>query len=427
MEIKKVFNDKMVLVDNLGNQFGPFDEIIDKIDKFLVKKQGEMGLFDKTGKVIIPCEYDEITDRTFDFLVKKQEKTGVIDETGKVIVPCAYDEIKTHFVNKRKIFIVRSSNLYGCFDAESGKELLACEYTDIDLEQGILKTYELEGRVDLTNWNIILPVNYQEIVYFDKKYKVKYHDKYGILDITGKEIIPCVYDRIEKSSTEKYYYVSLNNKMGVISNTGKEIVPCLYAEITIFDDERNLIEVYEYNKEISKNISRLEFYNNAKYGKYDLTGKVILPCVFTKDEIDDILRDNYGANEKFIKIISTINNLESLSQIGNYITSYYKSFIEQIASKEKKDKYDESEVNEYLKSVTEKIKIIVERNNIVKSILKKQKEEQQKLEEEQKIKEQQKFEEQKRIKHEIKNAMYKLDEISSELNSALINEEGKNV
>ena len=38
-----------------------------------------------------------------------------------------------------------------------------------------------------------------------------------------------------------------------------------------------------------------------------------------------------------------------------------------------------------------------------------------------------KFEEQKRIKHEKKNAMYKLDEISSELNSALINEEGKNV
>lgn len=50
MEIKKVFNDKMVLVDNLGNQFGPFDEIIDKIDKFLVKKQGEMCLLIKQEK-----------------------------------------------------------------------------------------------------------------------------------------------------------------------------------------------------------------------------------------------------------------------------------------------------------------------------------------------------------------------------------------
>lgn len=55
--------------------------------------KGKYGVFDTTGKEIVPLIYDGISYFNDEGLarVKLNEKYGVIDKTGKVVVPIIYD------------------------------------------------------------------------------------------------------------------------------------------------------------------------------------------------------------------------------------------------------------------------------------------------------------------------------------------------
>ena len=60
-----------------------------------VTLDGQKGLFDKNGKVLVPCIYDGFGD-FYDngkAIVSKDGKCGIIDNTGKLIIPCQYDSI----------------------------------------------------------------------------------------------------------------------------------------------------------------------------------------------------------------------------------------------------------------------------------------------------------------------------------------------
>ncbi|MDR1459137.1 MAG: WG repeat-containing protein [Bacteroidales bacterium] len=59
--------------------------------------------------------------------------------------------------------------------------------------------------------------------------------KYGYVDKTGKEVIPCKYDEVGFFS-EGFALVRISGKYGYVDRTGKEIVPCQYDEIGIFSE-----------------------------------------------------------------------------------------------------------------------------------------------------------------------------------------------
>ena len=80
--------------------------------------------------------------------------------------------------------------------------------------------------------------------------------KWGFIDKTGQQVVPCNY-----SSVESFYgglaIVVLNGKYGFVDNTGREVIPCK------FESAKNFCEGFAGVK------------INGKWGFIDKTGKFI--------------------------------------------------------------------------------------------------------------------------------------------------------
>ncbi len=83
---------------------GSFDEINPTISYdqplFAVKQQGFWGLMDYNKKLLVPCVYDKVY-KIEDRMVTvgKEGKKGIVDMEGRELAPCAYDEIYPRLKN----------------------------------------------------------------------------------------------------------------------------------------------------------------------------------------------------------------------------------------------------------------------------------------------------------------------------------------
>ena len=64
----------------------------------------------------------------------------------------------------------------------------------------------------------------------DGLFGVQLDDKWGFIDKSGKEVIPCKYDVIE-GFDEGLARVLRDDKFGFIDKSGKEVIPCKYDKI----------------------------------------------------------------------------------------------------------------------------------------------------------------------------------------------------
>ena len=109
--------------------------------------------------------------------------------------------------------------------------------------------------------------------------------KYGFIDKTGKEIIPCKYNNANNFK-EGLAAVNLNGKWGYIDKTGREICPCKY----------------DWAYDFFKGLAKVKL--NNKYGYIDTTGKEVIPCIF-----DGITYNNQMFYVKFHGKYGCINQL----------------------------------------------------------------------------------------------------------------------
>ena len=123
--------------------------------------------------------------------------------------------------------------------------------------------------------------------------------KYGFVDQTGKEIVPCKYDGIS-AFENGFAVVQLKGKSGVVDKTGKEVIRCIYDEIInqqnwIIVNNKNaktqylvkssdvlLTKKYDEAKMLSPEITAVKL--NNKWGFIDVVGEEISPKY---DEIID--------------------------------------------------------------------------------------------------------------------------------------------
>ncbi len=104
----------------------------------------------------------------------------------------------------------------------------------------------------------------------DNKFIVKSKGKYGIIDITGKEIIPNEFDEI--SNWVEYgpeaHFVTKNKKMGMYSRDGKQLIPPIYEKLQYITN--NLIIVSQ----------------NKKFGIVNISNKIVIPLEYEKVLLD---------------------------------------------------------------------------------------------------------------------------------------------
>jgi hypothetical protein len=104
--------------------------------------------------------------------------------------------------------------------------------------------------------------------------KKEYLVKFGFIDKTGKEIIPCIYSDLECYMSPYFFSEGLAcvksyRGWGFIDKAGKEIIPFFYSWAYPFKDGLAFV---------SKNLH--PYAEVQKFGFIDKTGKEIIPCIY---------------------------------------------------------------------------------------------------------------------------------------------------
>lgn len=268
-----------------------------------VKQNGKWGLIDEAGEEIVPCKYDNIYTIGSGLLqVTLGDKQGILDKAGVEIVPCKYSYIGDFSGDLARVCVGDSSSRkYGFID-RAGREVIPCKYDMAESFSDGLAKVEINDNWGYINTvgDEIVPCKYRRLGnfsedlapamwpgdtwwdfgYIDKSGRVVFScsdyggsfsdglarielsGKYGFIDRTGKQVVPCKYDHAWDFD-HGLAVVSLNGKWGVIDSTGKEIVPCQYYTVVIMSG--SLVEVC---------------LDGDKYGVIDKTGREIVPCQY---------------------------------------------------------------------------------------------------------------------------------------------------
>ncbi|WP_343705951.1 WG repeat-containing protein [Flavobacterium sp.] len=257
----RTFNEKMGLIDSLGNVIlkPNYKYIHNQKDLknifeagIIINKNYKRGFIDLKGNIKIPFEYEDVFYLGKNLVrVSKNNKYGVVNLDNKIILPIKYDNI----MGSNGISFVQNNNSIDLFDAE-GKQITKFQAFDIEYFQ------HKRSIVTLQNKNTF------------------------IIDTLGNIVLNTIKNhKFERVLDQDSFLIfnTVTKKKGVINSNGKYEIECKYDEIY----PRNLIYIVQ---------------NNTKYGLIDKKDLILKPLVYTgiydvytKDSIS--FKNHYFANK----------------------------------------------------------------------------------------------------------------------------------
>lgn len=255
----------------------------------VVKINNKYGLIDTLGNVKIQTKYDLLNDIHLGIAsFKKENKWGLVNSKGEELTQAKYQEIKRVYKG------VIAAKLYGKWGIVSplGEELTAFEFEEIEIREksertvrdfGVKKVDFDEGYLLVSKNNkwglvdlegkLIIPTTYDYIYQFTNGIAiVKQDEKYGLTDTSGSNITEVKYDGLEPYLAGSHSLINLgvmiyksDDKQGIIRKDGKEITTGIYDYIIPTDSKYFIV------------------FNNRKAGVLDIeTGKELIPCKYDK-------------------------------------------------------------------------------------------------------------------------------------------------
>ena len=169
-----------------------------------------VNIVNDSGKTVEPKVFSY-------YSVYENGKFGIINNNGEIVIEPSYEE---------KIAIPNSS-----------KPVFICTY-DIDDISGTYKTKAINEKNEeiLKGYEQIEAIDNfdskQNIWYEDSVLRVSKNGKYGLIDLTGKEILSCDYDEIYAlDGVKNNFVVRKEDKIGLINEAGQTIVKTEYKNI----------------------------------------------------------------------------------------------------------------------------------------------------------------------------------------------------
>jgi len=202
-----ILKDKCVLIDRAGKVL--IEPLFDKCINFSeglagVAIAGKWGFVNEQYRLAIPLQFEEVgffKDNVTK--VKERGKWGIIDRTGKLLVPPGYDSIDIFSPASPDLFKVSLNGKWGLIKVD-GALVVNIDLDDIGYPQ-------LAGVLIMRN------------------------NKQGLIDITGKILIPPVYDRIEWLAEKQIAVVMVNGLYGITNSNGQELITPQFDFITSRD------------------------------------------------------------------------------------------------------------------------------------------------------------------------------------------------
>ena len=157
------------------NNISIFDNVL------IVNKEEKVGAIQlETGKEILETKYDDVVylEETKEFLVTADEKKGIISKEGKTVIGLKYEDIMI-LSKKEGIYIVKEDGKYGLANIK-GTQILYPKYEKIGIDISDFKENQVENPYLIGN-NLI---------------PVKYKEKWGLVNTSGKLMTDIKYDRL---------------------------------------------------------------------------------------------------------------------------------------------------------------------------------------------------------------------------------------
>ena len=179
------------------------------------------------------------------------------------------------------------------------------EYLSYDNEIAVsVKKIELERRIELLlKYAQINAYKEDRAVVVRSVNNVLGKKKYGFIDKSGNEVVPCVYDNAMDYSNG-LAGVKVNDKWGYVDNKGINVIPCKYDEVKIFSEGRAAVKLnnkwgiidtkgnvitqfkYDYCASLADGLSLVGYIYKTdiipfyKYGYVDKDGVEVIQCKY---------------------------------------------------------------------------------------------------------------------------------------------------
>lgn len=310
--------DKYGYIDTTGKLVVPY-EIYEVVYEFIdglalvMNENGKYGYISETGEFVIPCIYDD-ADIFSDGLapvMNEHGKYGYINKVGDTVIPFIYDDAFSFYEGKASVMM--EDGLYSFINIKGEEIIDLNSYSSPkDLGSGLYAITGPNGRYGFADKNGILLTQFDYLDYYrisDTLVRVEndYFNGVGLIDNTGKLIVPCKYRTIGDFS-EGLISISDEKNTGYIDESGKIVIPMEFesggsftnglASITTLEGEEYFIDKTG-NKAFSMpndTIDAIEFKDGlaaAKssktglYGYIDKNQNVVIPYEF--EFADDFL------------------------------------------------------------------------------------------------------------------------------------------
>jgi len=278
-----------------------------------IVKDDKLGCININGSIAVPFEYD--SDYNFDvniyclhrgfLILKKGDKYGVVNLRNEIIMPFEYEDIDvSEDYNQRKddVLRVKKDGKIGYFTI-NGEELVPPKYDDGNFYTNGFATVKIGDKytvLDIHGNELFAPVGGYDFMYAinSKFIIVMKKDKIGFINISGKEVCPCVLTFFKTNSKDLEWI----NRKYKDPKERFEAERKLAIE-TIEKDYSPLIRFYKDNKPCFINEEgKIGLFPNV----YDAEKFVDNRCIFTVIdgfEVNlDMLYNKAGTNIKFKNI-----------------------------------------------------------------------------------------------------------------------------
>ena len=250
---------------------------------------GNFSFFDKKGKKVLALDEKFIWVSSFSegYAAVEERGTnqyGVIDKTGKLIIPCIYDSYEVYDSFKGGVAIVKKGELWGLVNMK-GAVIAPFSYEWIDHSWNnrgwttVRKAGKL-GVLDISGKEIIPCSNQGVRVWGEGLIAVKNNGKWGFFDEKGKQITPYEYDETNPFWS-RFSVVKKDGKAGLIDMSGRLVIPCSYESLS-YDADFDLVI----------------FKENKRYGFFDSKGTMVIPPIFS--ECTHFNKDGVALTDKYV-------------------------------------------------------------------------------------------------------------------------------
>ncbi|MCS3799136.1 WG repeat-containing protein [Niastella sp. OAS944] len=275
----RVYKEKDLVTARIGEAFGPrYYALLE----YHTKKKITPFIYDGIGQFV----NSDIT------AVVLNGKYGLINVKGKLVVPCIYDNMDRLIVDNASYYTVQKDGRYGVIN-EQGQQVLPMEYDELSVDKGttylVVTKDKKQGLMNFTTRKLTMPVEYDSVgVRAGKAAIVKKDGQYTLLDLNGNKLLSNWYTRFSVTEPDPSYslfgrpappdtaLVELNGKKGLITMTGKEVIPIVYDQLTRLKSNT-----------VSKPLALIAE-KAGKYGLFGTDGKVVLSMEY--DKIDFLAR-----------------------------------------------------------------------------------------------------------------------------------------